>query len=80
MHWLASEDYVRPVGDRSVLTAKALAAMNAVPPALDQSRGTELVKASTQASTEEGKNRLIELVGTLFEKAAEGITKGMLGS
>ena len=59
-----------------VLTDKALAAMNVVPPALNRTRGSELVEASTQATTQAGKSRLNETLGAIFE----GITKGVIGS
>jgi hypothetical protein len=62
--------------ERAVLTDKGMAAMNVVLPALNRSRGSELVAASTQASTQTGKGKLNELVSSIFE----GITKGVMGS
>lgn len=81
--WLIHEGYVYSNGtiprERVQLTAKAIAAMNVVPPALGRSRGSELVDA-TQASAEARRGKLAELGSGLISSVVEGITKGVLNS
>jgi hypothetical protein len=78
--WLVHEGYVYPNGahprERAQLTDKALVAMNVVPPSLGRTRGSELVDATKQASTEAGRGKLSDLVSAVVE----GITKGVLGA
>ncbi len=67
---LASEGLIRPFGahprQRVLLTTKALAAMNAVPEKLGRSLGSQLADAAKQGSSEAGKIKLAELVGSLL--------------
>jgi hypothetical protein len=60
--WLVQQQYI----SRACLTDKALSAMNVVPPSLGQSRGSQLVDATKQARSENGRGKLVELVGTFF--------------
>jgi hypothetical protein len=62
------------------LTAKALAAMNAVPPSLARSRGSELVEASNALSTNARRRKLGELGSGIVSAVVEGFTKGIIGS
>jgi hypothetical protein len=82
--WLSHQGYIISNGslprERVQLTDKALIAMNAVPPSLAQSRGSELVDATKQASTTAGRGRLAELGSGFLSAVAEGVTKGVLGS
>jgi hypothetical protein len=68
--WLLHQGYIFSNGhhprDRDVLTDKALAVMNVVPPALGKSRGTELVEVTEQAASEHRRNQLIDLAGSLI--------------
>jgi hypothetical protein len=68
--WLASEGFIRPFGDhprsRVGLTSKALAAMNAVPEKLKESLGSQISEAVKDGTSEAGKRKLAELVGSLL--------------
>jgi len=68
--WLTNQGFVFSCGahprERAILTAKTLTAMNVVPPSLNQSRGSELVDATKQASSATGRNTITEHVGTLI--------------
>lgn len=78
--WLIYEGYIYSNGhiprERVQLRDKALVAMNVVPPSLGRSRGTELIDATKQASTESGRGKLGEMVTSVVE----GITRGVMGS
>lgn len=78
--WLVHQGYVAPLGtmpyERAFLTDKALAAMNAIP-SFGQTLGSELVKATEQASSESGKNKIAELVGTLLGSLIGSATKSV---
>ncbi len=79
LSWLITQGFVHSHGhprDRCILTDKALTAMNVVPPSLNQSRGSELVDASRQATSETGKNRIAELVGTVLGSIAKTMMEG----
>ena len=77
--WLASEGFIHPFGDhprsRVGLTSKALAAMNAVPEKLSASFGSQITEAVKEGSSEAGKRKLAELVGSLLGSFAGSITK-----
>jgi len=81
--WLASEDFIRSFGahprQRVLLTTKALAAMNAVPEKLDRPLGSQITDAVKQGSSQEGKIKVAELVGTLFGSFAGSATKSIGG-
>ena len=68
--WLSAEGFTRHYGshplERVCLTTKALAAMNAVPQKLGSSLGAQLTQAAKQGTSEEGKRKLAELVGSLL--------------
>jgi hypothetical protein len=68
--WLLTQGFIFSHGhhprERDVLTDKALVAMNVVPPSLNQSRGSELVDATKQASSEIGRIKLGEIVGSII--------------
>lgn len=78
--WLMHEEYLFSDGnilrEKVRLTEKALVAMNAVPSSLGRSRGSELVEATKQASTDAGRSKLVEIIAGL----AEGVTKGVFGA
>jgi hypothetical protein len=80
LSWLVHEKYIYSNGvhprERAQLTDKALTAMNVVPPSLGRSRGSELIDATKQASTEAGRGKLSGLVAAVVE----GITKAVLSS
>jgi hypothetical protein len=81
--WLAAEEFTRPFGphprSRVVLTTKALAAMNATPEKLKQSLGSQIADAAKQGSSNEGKLKLAELVGTLLGSFTGSATKSIGG-
>jgi hypothetical protein len=81
--WLASEDFIRSFGahprQRVLLTTKALAAMNAVPEKLNRPLGSQITDAVKQGSSQEGKVKVAELVGTLFGSFAGSVTKSIGG-
>jgi hypothetical protein len=68
--WLHEMRYIQAYGgnarERAVLTDKALAAMNVVPPTLGRSRGSELAAATKEAKSVSGWAKLVELAGTLI--------------
>ena len=78
--WLLIQGYIYSYGhharERNVLTDKALVAMNVVPPSLNQSRGSELVDAAKQASSDTGKNKLGELAGTIIGSIIKSVLNG----
>ncbi len=79
--WLASEGFIHPFGDhprsRVCLTAKALAAMNAVPEKLSGSFGIQITEAAKQGKSEDGKLKLGELVGSLLGSFAGSAAKAI---
>jgi hypothetical protein len=79
--WLASEGFIHAFGDharsRVCLTAKALAAMNAVPEKLDASFGIQITEAAEQGKSEDGKLKLGELVGSLLGSFAGSAAKAI---
>jgi hypothetical protein len=81
--WLASEEFIHPYGahprQRVVLTAKALAAMNAVPEKLGRPLGSEIAEAAREGSSDAGKNKLAELVGTLLGSFTGSAVKSIGG-
>jgi hypothetical protein len=79
VQWLTSEDFIRsghplPL-ERLVLTAKAIAVMNIVPPSLSQPLGSQLADATEQVSTERGKRQVAELMGNFFGSFIGSLTK-----
>jgi hypothetical protein len=83
MDWLISEEFIRALGplrsDGVVLTTKGMAAMNIVPPSLSRPLGSELADASKQASTESGKTKIAELMGSFFGSFMGSFTKKIAG-
>jgi hypothetical protein len=81
--WLASEEFIRSFGahprERVLLTTKALAAMNAVPERLNQSVGSQLADAAKQGSSDAGRIKLAELVGSLLGSFTGSAAKSMGG-
>lgn len=81
--WLLIQGYIYSYGhhprERDILTDKALAAMNVVPPSLDHTRGSELVDATKDASSESGKRKLAELAGSFIGSAVGSIVKSVSG-
>ncbi len=80
MNWLALEGYVHRFGPssrfRTVLTTKALSAMNAIGK-LDQPLGSQLIDATKQGSSHEGKRQLSEMIGSFFGSAISSAIKSM---
>jgi hypothetical protein len=56
-----------------------MAAMNIVPPSLSRPLGSELADASKQASTESGKTKIAELMGSFFGSFMGSFTKKIAG-
>jgi hypothetical protein len=82
MDWLINEGFVRYSGAQPgavVLTTKGMAAMNIVPPSLSRPLGSELADASKQASTESGKTKIAELMGSFFGSFMGSFTKKIEG-
>lgn len=81
--WLHDEGFIRAEGDwahiEPVLTAKALAVMNAVPPGLTggKSLGSQITDAAKGAGKSAGNAALGDLVGQVLG-AAGGFAKGLL--
>lgn len=81
--WLRDEAFIRAGGDwatvEPVLTAKALAVMNAVPPGLagGKSLGSQITDAAKGAGKSAGNAALGDLVGQVIG-AAGGFAKGLL--
>ena len=75
--WLLNQGYTFSHGhspsERLVLTDKALVAMNVVPPSLNQSRGSELVNATTQGEPESKWDKLVDLAGVLIGSAIKTV-------
>jgi hypothetical protein len=84
LDWLIAEGFVRPSGplniDGVVLTTKGMAAMNAVPPSLSRPLGSELAEATKEASTEEGKTRISQMMGDFWGSFIGSLTKSISGS
>jgi hypothetical protein len=82
--WLDSEGFIHGAGllprQRVVLTAKALSAMSAVPPNLSRPLGSELADAASHASSETGKNKIVELVGNFVGSVLGSATKTIGGA
>ena len=83
LNWLIDNDYVRAAGvlpkDRVSVTDKGLAAMRAKSNS-GISFSEEIDKASTTANTNEGRQKLAEVIGSFIGSAASSFTKGMLGA
>jgi hypothetical protein len=83
LDWLIWEEFIRAPGplpsDGVVLTTKGMAALNAVPPSLGRPLGSELADATKQASTESGKIKMAELMGTLFGSFMGSVMKKFAG-
>jgi hypothetical protein len=81
--WLVSQDFVLPLGahnrERDLLTAKALTAMNVVPPSLGQSLGTQITEATKEGSSDTGKSKIAELMGNFFGSFAASAAKTISG-
>jgi hypothetical protein len=79
--WLTSEEFIRSFGahprQRVLLTTKALTAMNAIPEKLDRPIGPQLTEVVERGSSQEGKVRLAELVGTLFGSFTGSVAKSL---
>jgi hypothetical protein len=84
LSWLVHQGYVASLGtmphELAFLTDKALAAMNVVPPTLGRSLGSELVKATKQASSENGKNKIAEVAGSFIGSIIGSVTKSLGGT
>jgi hypothetical protein len=93
MQWLQTQGFTKSYGsyarERATLTARALVAMNAVPPALQTPSGTipslpktsattgsTIVEATKQAASYGNRTQLAELAGSFIG----GIIKATLGS
>jgi hypothetical protein len=83
LDWLIEEGFVRSRGPLSlegvVLTTKGIAAMNVVPPSLNRRLGSELADATKEASTEEGKIRLSQMMGNFWGSLIGSFTKSISG-
>lgn len=81
--WLVSEAFIHSFGvhprERVVLTTKALAAMNAIPEKLGPSLGSQFANAAKQSSSDAGKIKLAELVGTFLGSFAGSTAKSVGG-
>lgn len=81
--WLNSEGFVRAFGDharsRVCLTTKGFAAMNAVPKELGGTVGTQITEAAKQGTSQAGKLKLAELVGSLLGSFTGSVTKSLGG-
>ena len=79
--WLASEGFIHPFGDHALsrvcLTAKALAAMNVIPEKLGGSLGSQITDAAKEGTSEAGKRKLAELVGSLLGSFVGSVTKAL---
>jgi hypothetical protein len=77
--WLNAEDYIKAAGghpaERVTLSTKGLAAMNAVPPGLEHSLGSELTKAAGDHSAPGVATRVAEIMGAF----AGSFTKSFTG-
>ena len=77
--WLVSQGFVLPLGnhprERDLLTAKALTAMNVVPPSLNQSLGTQITEATKEGTSDTGKSKIAELMGNFFGGFAASAAK-----
>jgi hypothetical protein len=72
--WLKDERFVRePEHESFVLTADALAALNARPSSLSMPLGKRLGEAATNVGTEAGRAAISEVVGQLIGAAARGL-------
>ena len=82
LNWLIEEGFINLNGDtrRCILTTKALTVMNLVPPNLDQSLGTQLVKATEKGASESGKSEMAGLMGTFFGNFVGSAAKTIFGS
>lgn len=82
LSWLVHQGYVAAHGtmnhERAFLTDKAFAAMNIVPD-FGQTLGSQLVNATEEASSETGKNKIAELVGSFFGSLIGSATKSLSG-
>jgi hypothetical protein len=85
LRWLIEEGFVtsrafEPDRHRCVLSTKALAVMNLVPPNLTQSLGTQIAEATKKGSSESGKSEMAGLIGTFFGNFIGSVTKSISGS
>ena len=81
--WLIREDFIYSHGtlpaERDVLTARGLAAMNAVPANLKQSVGSELGRVAEDPPSEGRARKFAGLIGELIGAALGGLTKSVSG-
>jgi hypothetical protein len=81
VEWLLREEFISEGRslEKLVLTTKGIAALNASPPSLSRSLGSELAEATKDASTEGGKRKISELMGNFFGSALGSFTKSISG-
>jgi hypothetical protein len=84
LKWLIDNEYVRAGGvfprDRVIVTDKGLTAMNNKSPRSGISFSDEIEEASRTADTNEGRQRLAEVVSSFFGSAVSSFTKGLSGA
>ena len=80
---LIHEGFVHSYGhlhkERCVLTTKAMAVMNVVPPKLKQPFAAELTEATKNGSSDANKKKMAELMGSFFGSFTGSIWKSMGG-
>ena len=83
LKWLMDNGYVSAAGilpkDRVSITDKGLAALRAKSSG-GLSFGEEIAKVSSTANTNEGRQKLAEVIGSFIGSAAASFTKGMSGA
>lgn len=83
MRWLLdiryTHSYASHARERAVLTDKALWAVNAVPERLGQRLGSQLIDATKQGSSDEGKRKLGGIIGEFFGSALGATIKSLGG-
>ena len=84
LKWLIDNEYVRAAGllprDRVTTTDKGLAAMGNKSPNSGLSFGDGIEEASKSVDTNEGRQKLAEVVGSFFGSAMSSFTKGISGA
>jgi hypothetical protein len=81
--WLIREEFVRSQGnlpsERVVLTHKAIAVMNAIPPRLSEPLGQQITTVANDTTSASGKTKIGEVMGEFFGSALGSFTKNMSG-
>ncbi len=85
LKWLIDNDYVRgpnilPKARGVTVTDKGLVAMRNKSPATGVSFTDEIEEASKTVDTNEGRQKLAEVIGSFFGSAASSFTKGISGA